>query len=443
VFALLCAGGCDADDASHADDAAQDATDADDARLADAGEPDAAALPIPTTTGSNVSFDSAWPIAVDARGVLQDVRSVGQVDYFVFEAKAGTFYELATGRRTFGPDTVMMLFDREQRLLAENDDGPRFPGDPIDARLVVRAAHSGKYYVRIEDPYTPEDVFSNPSYPLLYYRFWVRALNARAAGAVHARPGRQTEIGLVRDEASGYDCATLIGEFAEGETDLFALAGKADHALIGHVHSAGEHGGGSTARGGVVVVSDAQHHPLAKVDRASGVESIHPPLGEGAYEVSVAASGDPGANGFYALDLVLLPDNPRERDDLHNGAPEGAEALDMPGAPQRRGLLLSTLPADDVDYYQFDAQAGDAIQVACEAESGGSGVRGLHVEVQDAAGETLLAGLEWPNENLLLEGLEITSARKLFLRLSSDGAAAEGGESLIEPWTRCVVIAGP
>ena len=90
--------------------------------------------------------------------------------------------------------------------------------------------------------YTPDDVFSNPSYPLRYYRFWVRALGANAAGAVHASHGEAAKLELVRDQVSGYDCATLLGEFSDGETDVFTLSGKADHALIGHVHAAGEHG---------------------------------------------------------------------------------------------------------------------------------------------------------------------------------------------------------
>jgi hypothetical protein len=400
--------------------------------------------PVPTTSGSNVSFETAWPIDVKSRGVLQDVRSASQVDYFVFEAEAGKFYELATGRRNFGPDNVMTLFDPHRQPIAENDDGPRFPGDAIDARLVVRAAHSGKYYVRLEDTYTPPDVFSNPSYPLLYYRFWVRELGAGVEGAAHAKVGQSRQVELVRDETSGYDCAILFGEFTDGETDVFALSGQADHALIGHVHTAGEHGDGSTTTAGVVSVLDAQHHPLARIVRGDGRESIHPPLSDAEYELTVAGGGDPGTNGFYALDVVLLPDNPRESDDARNGTPQDAETIEMPGSPQRRGLLLSTLPDDDVDYYQFEALAGDAITVACEGESGGSGVRDLRVELRDRDGTTLLAGIESPDENLQLEGLEITTPTTLFLRLSGEGADAESGEAFdVEPWARCVVIAGP
>jgi hypothetical protein len=399
--------------------------------------------PILTTSGSNTSFDTAWPIDVASRGVLQEVRSATQVDYFVFEAEAGKFYELATGRRNFGPDNVMTLFDPRQHPIAENDDGPRFPGDAIDARLVVRAAHSGKYYVRLEDPYTPDDVFANPSYPLLYYRFWVHALSTGVAGAVHAQVGKSRKIELIRDEASGYDCALLFGELTDGETDVFALSGQADYALIGHVHAAGEHGDGSTTTAGVVSVLDAQHHPLARITRGDGRQSLHPPLRDGAYELTVAGRGDPGSNGFYALDVVLLPDNSPESDDRRNATPEGAETIEMPGSPQRRGLLLSSLPAEDVDYYQFEALSGDAITVACEGASGGSGVRDLRVELRDGEGTTLLAGIESPDENLQLEGLEIATPTTLYLRLSS-GTAAEGGEpSDVEPWTRCVVIAGP
>lgn len=443
---LACALGfaaCSGDDARDSDRRAEHT----DAGAID-GAPDAEpeSTPIPMSSGTNVSFDTAYPIDTRGIGVLQDVRSPIQVDYFAFEAKAGTFYEIATGRRNFGPDNTLTLFDPDQQPIAENDDGPRFPGDLIDARLVVRAAQTGRYVVRVEDPFTPPQVFSDPSYPLLYYRFWVRALTERVAGTAHAKSStKPTSIEFVHDDASGYECATVFGELADGEEQVYALSGRADYALIGHVHESGEHGDGSSAAGGVITVSDAEQRPLAQIDRESGQDSIHPPVSDGTYEVHVAGRGDPGSNGFYALDLVLLPDNPRERDDALNGTPEGAETIDMPGTPQRRGLLLSTLPGEDVDYYQFDALANEAITVACEGASGGSGVRRLRAEVRDANDATLLAGVESAHENLQLDGLEITQPQKLFLRLSHESPAAEGGEGTreIEPWTRCVVIAGP
>jgi hypothetical protein len=430
--------------AAHPVDAGADANASEPPDAGDEDE-DADAGPIPMSPGTNVSFETALPVDTRGHGVLQDVRSFSQIDFFSFEAEAGAYYELATGRRSFGPDNVLTLLDPDLNPVAENDDGPRFPGDAIDARLVVRAARSGTYYVRIEDPYTPPQIFSDPSYPLLYYRFWVRALKDHAAGTAHARSAssKPTAVEFFHDDASGYECATLFGELADGEDQVFALSGRAEHALIGQVHKAGMKGDGSSATVAAVTVSDAEHHAIAQIDRDLRQQGIHPPVGDGQFEVRVAGRGDPGPNGFYALDLVLLPDNPRESDDALNGTPEGAETIDMPGAPSRRGLLLSTLPGDDVDYYQFDVFPNETITLVCEGASGGSGVRGLRAELRDESGATLQSGTETPDANLQLDPLEITQQTKLFLRLSRDVPAAGGGESEIEPWTRCVVIAGP
>jgi hypothetical protein len=189
-------------------------------------------------------------------------------------------------------------------------------------------------------------------------------------------------------------------------------------------------------------VSD-EKHAVAQIDRELRQSGIHPPVGDGTYEVRVAGRGDPGPNGFYALDLVLLPDNPRERDDARNGTPERAEPIELPGTTSRRGLLLSTLPGDDVGYYQFDAFPNETITLACDGESGGSGARGLRAELRDESGATLLSGVETPDANLLLDALDITQPTKLFLRLSRDVTAADGGGPEVELWNRCVVIAGP
>ncbi|HKP56806.1 MAG TPA: PPC domain-containing protein [Polyangiales bacterium] len=370
------------------------------------------------------------PVDTTGIGVLQEVRSASQVDYFSFEAEAGSFYELATSRsRRFSPDNVMTLLDSELQPIAENDDGSLWDGDSIDARLVVRIAQGGKYFVRVQDPYTPPEVFDNPSFPLLYYHFWVRELLPNGRGVTHES---SSQVRFAHDDRSGYDYTTLIGELPSAATDSFKLAGLREHALIAEVLDSG-------LRGGQVRVLDRSRHVLAEIDRSRGQHSIHPPLQDQTYELNFTADTDSGDNAFYAVNLVLMPDNPREHDDAGNDMLRGAEPLEMVGEVQRRGLLLTTLPEHDVDYFTFDVAAGEQVTLACEAQSGGSGVRGLHVEVRNAADQSLASAFEELDSNVLLDGFIAEQDGPLWLRLNN--VASDASEIL--PWTRCVVLAGP
>ncbi|HEX6246042.1 MAG TPA: PPC domain-containing protein, partial [Polyangiales bacterium] len=134
--------------------------------------------------------------------------------------------------------------------------------------------------------------------------------------------------------------------------------------------------------------------------------------------------------------LIQLPENPAESAESMNGALGGAEAVTLGGSRGRRGLVLSRLPAGDVDYYRFDLAAKDLVRVSCEAESAGSGVRGLSAEVRDANDQKLAGGAETALANLLTEPVEVPSAGTYYLRLSS----ATTEPLAIDPWVRCAVL---
>ena len=385
----------------------------------------------------NSSFETARRLE-PGESLLQDLVSGSQVDYFVFSGEAGTFYELFTNRGDFTPDNTLWLYDSNHKLLAQNDDGGRWPGDAVDARLVVRLPRSGDYYVRVEDRATPDAFFMAGSFPLLFYNMHLNELTG-AEGVAHDTPDGPARVHFQRDAMSGYSFATLVGRLGDAALDRFELEGSADQALIGHARGPGIEGNGSSAELTRVQVLDGER-PIAQIEHARGQENIHPPVGAGKYEVRVDADGDSGDNAFYVVDLVLLPDNPREAHDEANGQLSGAEAIRFEGVGRRRGLLLSTLDDEDVDYYSFSATKGDYLVLACEGESAGSGVRGLSAELRDPGDQVLASARETATENLAIDTFEIGEAGTYFVRLSSEG---QPETEPIEPWARCVVLLSP
>jgi hypothetical protein len=398
--------------------------------VVDAAPPDALA---------NGSFDTAKALIVGDAPLLQDVVKAYQESYFTFEGKAGSYYSLSTDIGPFTPDNVVSLYGPDRVLIAENDEGGRWPNDRIDARLVVHLPSDGTYYVKVVDPFSPPEAFPSAGFSLVYYHVAVAEL-------VPGTDGVGVEDGAVRfakDATSGYSFTTLIGEF-RGDADggakgVFAFSGEAGQALIGRVLASGVHGNGSTAHSGRAEVFSKDGSVLAGIDRSVGQAAIHPPIGDEEYTLRMIPSGELGENGFYAVDLVMLPDNPAELASSTNGALAGAEAIDMIGARVRRGLILSVVDTTDVDYFSFEVRAGESGVIGCEGESAGSGIHTLHAEVRDGSDAVVASADETVTENLYIEPFEFPAAGTHYLRLSSTATQSPR----IVPWVRCSVNVGP
>jgi hypothetical protein len=374
------------------------------------------------------SFEQALRVEVDGAPAIVDEQSAEQVDYFVFRGRAGAYYEIRTDRGEFTPDNTIELYDAKRRKLAVNDDGSRFPGDDIDARLVVRLAADGDYYVRAEDLQTPAEFFAGPL-PLLYYHLTVEELSESSDG--YALWREQATLPFVEDITFGYRYLTVIGELTAGGAKL-TLQSPVANALIARIHPGGVAGDGSSVSTGAVRVT-SQGQPVSEIQRTKH-EDFHPPVAAGTVEVSIEAPAPLGDNPFYAVDLVLLKDNPSEQAEPNHSA-ESAETVTLSRGDTGRGLLLSRLPAGDVDLWRIPVVSASQIIFSCEAERGGSGLRGLRAELLDAQ----LAPLTDASESDQGLDAKYTGTLKgpLFLRLRGQGGAAE-----LDPWVRCVVIVG-
>jgi hypothetical protein len=386
----------------------------------------------------NESFETALPVALGS-GHLQDVVHFAQDNYFTFEASAGGYVDLRTSNSSYSPDVTLRLYDAQRALIAENDDGSLWPGDAVDARLVVRLPSAGRYFVEVSDANTPRDYFSDSSFSLLYYRLDVRAIEPGTPGFVFAEHGGQPRVTFALDGESGHSYVTLLGTLEAAQLDTFVFAGLEHQIMVGDVLAAGVPGHGSTAAVQQLRVLSGDQRVLAELEVAPGALKFYPPITTGDHLVTIAAPASVGANGFYAVDMVMLPDNPREQQDASNGVLAGAETLNLKGAGRRRGLLLADVPFGDVDYYTLAVAEGEQMLVSCEGQSAASGVRQLHAEIRDDKDQPLAALSESTAHELNIEAFRVPASGQLYLRLFSDPGATP---QPVEAWVRCVVIIG-
>ncbi len=380
----------------------------------------------------NHSFESAVWIEPDGDPPIANEHSADQVDYFAFRGKGGSYYSIQTEAGAYHPNNVLTLYDNERRAIASNDVGSIWPGDEIDARLVVRLPHDGDYYVKVEDLNTTADEFTSDFF-LLYYHLTLRSITPQTPGyAFWGGSSRKLDNYLV-DDALHYSWLTVVGE-ALTPSQEFTFEGLGDNILVARVLAGGVDGNGSSVQRGRASVLDPSGAVLAQINRQAHDGDIRPPVSAGENRFRLEHDGELGSNAFFAVDLVLLKENPREQREPANGTPAGAETIPWSFGTRGRGVLLSMLPVGDVDYYAIPAQQGGFIGVVCEAQTSGSGVRGLVGELRGPNDERMGASAD-VDQGLQLNAI-VGAAGTYYLRLSSAGVA----DAL--PWVRCAVVTG-
>ena len=384
---------------------------------------------------TNVSFDTALRLRPGSPPHLQDERSADQVDYYVFRAEAGAFYEITTDAGRFAPNNVLQLFDSQRRPIAENNHGSIWPGDGIDARLVVRTPTDGDYYLTVEDRRTPASFFER-EWALLYYHVVVRPLTDETPGVAIAIDQQPVDVEFARDMGSEIERAVVLADPQLGAR--VRLRGRRGHALLGRTQTS-ESDVGPLEITGVVRVTDASDLVVSESVPGAGRSSFNPPVDQADYQLLLSPFDGAPPTAFVAIDLTVTPDNPPEQDELGNDSQSGAEPLTLDGDLYRRGFVVLRLPPKDVDYFAIPVIAGEYIQVACEGESAGSGVRGLRAQLLH--GEEVLAHAgEEPGTNLNLRPVQIPDTSTLHLRVWTDPAVEPGAA---EPWARCSLVTGP
>lgn len=99
-------------------------------------------------TEPNNTFEEAHPIQPGATATCQlTLWPPGDLDYYSFAVKQGTFYKIETQNLSPGLDTVLNIYNQQGQGIAENDDsGP--PGE-FQSQVVVQANTTGVYFARV------------------------------------------------------------------------------------------------------------------------------------------------------------------------------------------------------------------------------------------------------------------------------------------------------
>jgi hypothetical protein len=96
----------------------------------------------------NNTFEEAFAIQPGANASCQlTLWPPGDLDYYSFAVKEGTFYKIETQNLSPGLDTVLKIYNQQGQGIAENDDSG-LPGE-FQSQVVVQASTTGVYFARV------------------------------------------------------------------------------------------------------------------------------------------------------------------------------------------------------------------------------------------------------------------------------------------------------
>jgi hypothetical protein len=419
--------------------------DDDDIVLPDAdtsGNPDAP----PGGGDGNDSFGDAQELTVDGPGGQGVIQEPLDHDFFKFTGTAGAWLHIVTvANPNDDPalvDTVVQLYDESMTRIAENDDA--VPRVNTDSELALRLPATGTYYLEIQefsdwDPASPT-AEGDPSYT---YQILITTFDGMAPGILEETTDAGDMPGTAVAAKFNMNSGVILGDLnGPGDVDVYSLAvgaaGPGVPLLISSaVAPAGDTGYGSTTSVGELYITNmANTQVLAKIVGTDGRFALSPPVqANTTYLLWVKhPGGTAGANDFYFYRFFIGQENPAETETVPgtNDTTTGAESKVF---EMGSFFVLAHLPDGDVDYFRFQATAGQMLSVACTAHSSGSGVTGFRAEVRGPT-DVPLSGVTEPSAQTLSIGpLTVATSDTHYLRLSKTGQEA----GINGDWARCGV----
>ena len=96
----------------------------------------------------NDNMEEAYEIQPGSTALCQlTLWPPGDLDYYRFAVKSGTFYQLTTSDLSPGIDTMLKVYNQSGQPIAENDDFG--PAGELHSQLVVQADTTGFYFARV------------------------------------------------------------------------------------------------------------------------------------------------------------------------------------------------------------------------------------------------------------------------------------------------------
>ncbi|MCK6545004.1 PPC domain-containing protein [Myxococcota bacterium] len=392
----------------------------------DAGRADAAPRDAETPDAGgdgNEAFADAVELVIgNGAGAQGVIDVIGDVDYFKLAGTPGTFLLIATTGESAGVDTVVTVYDSLMTKVAENDDLQ--PRTGTDSQIVYHLSSADTYYLTVEDFRSWADVADPIGGP--DFRYSISALPlADAANGVNVDQEAGNDAVSAQTVDFGRNSTFILGTWVDpADVDVYRMTITGSSTRLGSmlVLGAGPDANGSTSAAGHVSLTDATGAVvLARVDNSLGLPRIAMPITGGTYLLWVAHPGAAlGANDFYVVKPTFGTENPAEvaegmNDDVMGAEVLAVEALD---ATTRAGFLLSVLGDGDVDYWSFDVQTDEQINVFCTSAAAGAGIVDLGGQVLGADLTPIAMATETVPDGLAISELVPTSTGTHYLRLS-------------------------
>lgn len=460
IVGSLVSVGCGTDSNGPIGDAA--ISDASDAGVIDLGAPRDLGTPDTGTpdagpADNNDTFETAVAITADATDdPTGEIAPAADKDFYSFEGTAGTWMGIST---TANPDdddtlvdTVITLYDSTRTQIAENDDA--FPRLSTDSELLFRVPATGTYYIEVRDFsdwHADPEVESHPGEPYSLSLFTIDT--AGTVVAEDAETGNDAASATAAKFGTSGTSGAIVGTFADAsDVDVFSvqITDTASHIFGVQLMPGGDTGNGSSSSVAPMWITDSAGETVISRFATVGLSEFQPSLAPGSYLLWLQHPATAaGANDFYVIKHYIGTENDPEAelDAGTNDTIATAEPLvlmartDVPTT--RNAFIISQLSAvSDVDVYSFVVEAGEQAGISCGAETSGSGVRGLHIELQRADGSVVaMADENATDDGALITPSETTAVGEgtFYAVLSKTGQ----DETVTSHWVRCGIRAMP
>jgi hypothetical protein len=398
-----------------------------------------------------------------AQGVLGEENDK---DFFKFTAKKGDWVNFLTEANPDDDpmmvDTVLTVFDADGKTqLAEADDAyPR--GTTPDSSFNFRIPADGTYCLQVQEFSTWKGMASKFD-PSFAYAAVVVPYTAENLAVLKGFDPEKEDNNTTPQKLTNLFTA-MSGQV--GDSLFGALEPKTDKDRYEFTTPAGALGvslnfepGGTTGNGGtggiglVNLLSGDGNTIIAQLNYADATATLEAggSYGMGGVPVMPATkyllevnrnAGEVGSNDFYFFQLGTAGQlNDQEQNDAANNVSTAAEtATGMPNMNNPKAtnrFIGGTIPANDVDFWKFDANANEALTVVCSSRRAGSGVADFTVALyKDPAQAALQSETETATKDLLwnddpsasMPGIK-TVKGSYFLKLSSTMVVSGGATS--------------
>ena len=287
------------------------------------------------------TMDSAF--FVDPGEIRGVINHAFDLDYFGFFSREGSTYALEVLLETH-PDVFITLFDQDGKYLADNDD---INPQDLGAALEFQARYSGDYFLEVRSAVQDTDVGS--------YRFFLTPLSDGGGGLGGGPVVPVDRHGDDRQSATRIFLGSTVGEInPSDDLGIFRFFALANTTYVAEVKLDTHPDTGlvlMNGRGQVIEDND----DAEGLGRGSRVIWTAPPLGN-EYFLAVGSIDPEIQTGSYVITLDEIADV--HGDSLHDATP-------LIFGPANIGAID---PADDVDYFEFFARAGDSFVFAVELD---------------------------------------------------------------------------